>query len=132
MKKSFLSLFLILCALMFGGCTMTEQQPLVSSESSLEVTSSQEESVLEESSLLPEESTTLPEDVVEENGPRIFVDKTVYQNNDTITVTFAKTNDKDWVGFYPYGTEPGTINSLVWQYAVGERSEEHTSELQSR
>ena len=65
MKKSFLSLFLILCALMFGGCTMTEQQPLVSSESSLEVTSSQEESVLEESSLLSEESTTLPEDIKE-------------------------------------------------------------------
>ena len=105
---------------------MDEQQTSLSTGSSEEMIPSQESVLYEESfasedaSLPPEESTTLPEDVVEKHGPCISVDKSVYETNETITVAFSETDHKDWVGFYPYGAEPGTMNSIVWQYAVGE------------
>ncbi|MBR5134427.1 MAG: metallophosphoesterase, partial [Clostridia bacterium] len=52
-------------------------------------------------------------------APSIKLDSTVYEPSQTITVTYSGTDTNDWVGIYPYGTVPGGINSLVWQYSVG-------------
>ncbi len=69
-------------------------------------------------------STDPPEDTVppkeEGDGPRIWLGKDVYAGGESITVYFADTDTKDWVGIYPYGVEPGPTPSLTWQYAVGE------------
>ena len=50
----------------------------------------------------------------------ISLDRTVYEANDTITVTYSGTDQKDWTGLYPAGLLPGSgQNSIDWTYTVG-------------
>lgn len=44
-----------------------------------------------------------------------------YLPGEDIVIHFAYDpgNAKDWVGFYPSGVQPGTQNSLIWQYVGG-------------
>jgi len=51
--------------------------------------------------------------------PTIQLNSTVFDPNQTITLTFSGTDTKDWAGIYPFGILPGATPSLTWQYTVG-------------
>lgn len=112
-RKLFILISALLTAvLVFGGCGMGNDIT-----SSGENASSEEEKTSSEEAVSIDVTSEQPE---AESGPRISCDKLEYCQNETITVSFADTDSKDWVGFYADNAEPGTVNSIVWKYAEGE------------
>ena len=65
------------------------------------------------------ESTQKEQTDMIENAPYIKTTSSEFEATDTITVDFANTDTKDWVGIYPQGIAPGTTNALIWKYAEG-------------
>ncbi len=136
-KKRLISLLLAAGILFAGGCTMTENEnsktesensavyvPEMSEE--ISVTMSEEipaESSAESSAESAEEASLPEESIVSEETepdyPYIYTDKDTYTLKEKITVYYKNTDKLDWVGIYPEFVEPGSMNSLVWQYSVG-------------
>jgi hypothetical protein len=58
------------------------------------------------------------------SGPSVQLDKTSYEPGEAITANFAGApgNAKDWIGIYPAGVTPGTVNSTLWFYLDGTQS----------
>lgn len=73
----------------------------------------------EESSSLPDESEA-SEESASPDSPAMSVENDLLRKGETLVVRYSGTDEKDWIGIYPETAEPGTINSLLWQYAVGE------------
>jgi hypothetical protein len=59
--------------------------------------------------------------VVDEFSPLIRRDKSEYAPGEAITLTFSNGagNAKDWIGVYPEGVVPGSVNSTIWRYLDG-------------
>ena len=112
-KESFLiKLFSFFCAaLLLGGCTVSDIEQSGEKEASFDF--SQNISVDEDIS----EDTSAPSD--DTHKPRISVDKTEFYANEAINIYYENTDDKDWIGFYPEGADPGSVNSITWKYSVG-------------
>lgn len=111
MKKTVILMFCMLLILT-TGCIPKDDNSDISSETSTplhEVSKTHEESVFQDNSQVQEDMTS----------PKIQTDKTAYSKNDTIIVSYTDTDTKDWIGVYPAGSEPGSINSLIWDYSVG-------------
>ena len=96
--------------------TISEKTTENTEAESIEMSSGAEESSAESANESREESA----EEKEEKLPCITADKENYMLGEKIVVHYANTDEKDWVGIYPEFSEPGTINSLTWQYAVGE------------
>lgn len=56
-----------------------------------------------------------------DGDPAIFLDKTSYETNEPIQVTFINCpgGSTDWIGLYHDGDVPGSIGSTAWQYVGG-------------
>jgi hypothetical protein len=54
----------------------------------------------------------------------VRTDSTFYQPGKPITVSFSNGygNAKDWIGVYPAGATPGSVDSLLWSYVDGTQS----------
>ncbi len=117
MKKQLCKKIMILLfsVLLIGGCTVNGENH--STHSAQESDDEISQTVSEEISETVSEDTS--EAQPEVNKPRIYLDKCVFEKNETISVCFENTDEKDWIGFYPEGADPGTINSIVWNYSVG-------------
>lgn len=100
---------------MFGGCDMNEPNQNPQTESAIFTQSTEDISNVPETS---DKESSEPETVVPQ--PEISLSKTEFSAGETITVKYANTDSKDWIGFYPEGSEPGSINSLIWDYSVGD------------
>ena len=75
--------------------------------------------ISEENSMSAEETSEVKEQEIKEM-PEICSDKDEYVLGETIKIIYKNTDEKDWIGLYPKGAEPGTMNSLSWEYSVGE------------
>lgn len=115
-----IALSLSLALLCACGETLSESDSSDGTASGSELTSMEESAMSVEEST-PSEETTLPEEssAPEQPAPQISVAKTELHAGEQIVVSYSGTDDKDWIGVYPAGAEPGTMNSLVWQYSVG-------------
>ena len=136
-QKTRFAAILMASALLFGGCSVKENENAVSYESesgssviseteksaeeSYAVTSEDVSAEEEKSDEIPSEEPVSEESSEEEiDYPYIYTDKETYTRNDQITVFYKNTDTLDWVGIYPGTAEPGTMSSLTWQYSVGE------------
>ena len=61
----------------------------------------------------------MPLGVSAASAPSIRTEKTEYFPADTVYVHYEGTDSYDWIGVYPEGADPGSMTSLVWEYAVG-------------
>lgn len=100
--------------LTLGGCEMNESASSVP----------ESKAVGQESSLAENDFDIITEVSVNEpyedpDKPAIMLDKSECAEGEAIKITYSNTDAKDWIGFYPEGADPGTINSIVWDYSVG-------------
>ncbi len=110
--KRFLPLFLT--ALLLGGCVSDMENSNLYENSLSEDVSDEisEASAEEDTSEEVSDDTDTP-------APVISVEKTEFSVGETISINYENTDEKDWIGFYPEGADPGTVNSIIWKYSVG-------------
>lgn len=114
MKMRVTLLFVAAMVFLFvGGCEMDAERPSLSAASA----ESQEESEQSESEMSFVSTAEPYEDV---DKPSMHLEKMAYKEDETVCISYQNTDEKDWIGFYAEGADPGTVYAIVWKYTAGE------------
>ena len=121
MKKN-LIILLNLC--MLSSCNTSSEDFIEPSsgnsldESNSNIDSTQQESSSEEEIVYNEkEQVELPLDI-----PSMTLNKSYFYTHETLNVSVKNAKNLDWVGIYPIDKEPGTVNSIKYQYVTNNQT----------